>query len=143
MTQDEILNLALVGATRERDDARSELERTKQELADTTSDKDEYLSNLSLTSQFLFGAKQCEFLHHALRQCSDILTECRTVGSGTLAQEIWNNFRIHPEAIDWLNGGQFTEDLHDILGQAVETAEESLRDRYADPTRPDPYEEVN
>lgn len=136
MTQDEILNLALVGATRERDDARAELERTKQELVDTTSDKDEYLSNLSLTSQFLFGAKQCEFLHHALRQCSDILTECRTVGSGTLAQEIWNNFRIHPEAIDWLNGGQFTEDLHDILGQAVETAEESLRDRYADPTRP-------
>lgn len=136
MTQDEILNLALVGATRERDDARAELERTKQELADTTSDKDEYLSNLSLTSQFLFGAKQCEFLHHALRQCSDILTECRTVGSGNLAQEIWNNFRIHPEAIDWLNGGQFTEDLHDILGQAVETAEESLRDRYADPTRP-------
>lgn len=134
MTQDEILNLALVGAIRERDDARAELERTKQELADTTSDKDEYLSNLSLTSQFLFGAKQCEFLHHALRQCSDILTECRTVGSGTLAQEIWNNFRIHPEAIDWLNGGQFTEDLHDILGQAVETAEESLRDRYADPT---------
>lgn len=134
MTQDEILNLALVGATRERDDARAELERTKQELADATSDKDEYLSNLSLTSQFLFGAKQCEFLHHALRQCSDILTECRTVGSGTLAQEIWNNFRIHPEAIDWLNGGQFTEDLHDILGQAVETAEESLRDRYADPT---------
>ena len=134
MTQDEILNLALVGATRERDDARAELERTKQELADTTSDKDEYLSNLSLTSQFLFGAKQCEFLHHALRQCSDILTECRTVGSGTLAQEIWNNFRSHPEAIDWLNGGQFTEDLHDILGQAVETAEESLRDRYADPT---------
>ena len=136
MTQDEILNLAIVGAIRERDDARAELERTKQELADTTSDKDEYLSNLSLTSQFLFGAKQCEFLHHALRQCSDILTECRTVGSGTLAQEIWNNFRIHPEAIDWLNGGQFTEDLHDILGQAVETAEESLRDHYADPTRP-------
>ena len=134
MTQDEILNLALVGAIRERDDARAELERTKQELADTTSAKDEYLSNLSLTSQFLFGAKQCEFLHHALRQCSAILTECRTVGSGTLAQEIWNNFRIHPEAIDWLNGGQFTEDLHDILGQAVETAEESLRDRYADPT---------
>lgn len=134
MTQDEILNLALVGATRELEDARAELERTKQELADTTSDKDEYLSNLSLTSQFLFGAKQCEFLHHALRQCSDILTECRTVGSSTLAQEIWNNFRIHPEAIDWLNGGQFTEDLHDILGQAVETAEESLRDRYADPT---------
>lgn len=134
MTQDEILNLALVGATRERDDARAELERTKQELDDVVSDKDEYLSNLSLTSQFLFGAKQCEFLHHALRQCSDILTECRTVGSGTLAQEIWNNFRIHPEAINWLNGGQFTEDLHDILGQAVETAEESLRDRYADPT---------
>ena len=133
MTQDEILNLALVGATRERDDARAELERTKQELADTTSDKDEYLSNLSLTSQFLFGAKQCEFLHHALRQCSDILTECRTVGSGTLAQEIWNNFRIHPEAIDWLNGGQFTEDLIDILGQAVESAEESLHDHYADP----------
>ena len=140
MTQDEILNLALVGATRERDDARAELERTKQELADTTAAKDEYLSNLSLTSQFLFGAKQCEFLHHALRQCSAILTECRTVGSGTLAQEIWNNFRIHPEAIDWLNGGQFTEDLHDILGQAVETAEESLRDLYADP---DPYEEGN
>ena len=134
MTQDEILNLALVGATRERDDARAELERIKQELEDVVSAKDEYLSNLSLTSQFLFGAKQCEFLHHALRQCSDILTECRTVGSGTLAQEIWNNFRIHPEAIDWLNGGQFTEDLHDILGQAVETAEESLRDRYADPT---------
>lgn len=140
MTQDEILNLALVGATRERDDARAELERTKQELDDVVSAKDEYLSNLSLTSQFLFGAKQCEFLHHALRRCSDILTECRTAGSGTLAQEIWNNFRIHPEAIDWLNGGQFTEDLHDILGQAVETAEESLRDRYADP---DPYEEVN
>ena len=134
MTQDEILNLALVGATRERDDARAELERTKQELDDVVSDKDEYLSNLSLTSQFLFGAKQCEFLHHALRQCSDILTECRTIGSSTLAQEIWNNFQIHPEAIDWLNGGQFTEDLHDILGQAVETAEESLRDRYADPT---------
>ena len=134
MTQDEILNLALVGATRERDDARAELERTKQELDDVVSDKDEYLSNLSLTSQFLFGAKQCEFLHHALRQCSDILTECRTVGSGTLAQEIWNNFRIHPEAIDWLNGGQFTEDLHDILGEAVESAEESLRDYYADPT---------
>ena len=134
MTQDEILNLALVGATRERDDARAELERTKQELADTTSDKDEYLSNLSLTSQFLFGAKQCEFLHHALRQCSAILTERRTVGSCTLAQEIWNNFRIHPEAIYWLNGGQFTEDLHDLLEQAVETAEESLRDRYADPT---------
>ena len=140
MTQDEILNLALVGATRERDDARAELERTKQELADTTSDKDEYLSNLSLTSQFLFGAKQCEFLHHALRRCSDILTECRTVGSGTLAQEIWNNFRIHPEAIDWLNGGQFTEDLLDILGEAVEAAEESLPDRYADP---DPYEGEN
>ena len=140
MTQDEILNLALVGATRERDDARAELERTKQELADTTSAKDEYLSNLSLTSQFLFGAKQCEFLHHALRQCSDILTECRTVGSGTLAQEIWNNFRIHPEAIDWLNGGQFTEDLHDILGQAVETAEESLRDYYADPFIPEDSE---
>ena len=143
MTQDVILNLALVGATRERDDARAELERTKQELDDTTSAKDEYLSNLNLTSRFLFGAKQCEFLHHALRRCSTILTECRTVGSGTLAQEIWNNFRIHPEAIDWLNGGQFTEDLHDILGQAVETAEESLRDRYTDPTRPDPYEEVN
>lgn len=142
MTQDEILNLALVGATRERDDARAELERTKQELADTTSAKDEYLSNLNFTSQFLFGAKQCEFLHHALRRCSTILTECRTVGSGTLAQEIWNNFLIHPEAIDWLNGGQFTEDLHDILGQAVETAEESLHDRYADPD-PDPYEEVN
>ena len=140
MTQDEILNLALVGATRERDDARSELERTKQELADTTSAKDEYLSNLSLTNQFLFGAKQCEFLHHALRQCSAILTERRTVGSCTLAQEIWNNFLIHPEAIDWLNGGQFTEDLHDLLEQAVETAEESLHDRYTDPT---PYEEVN
>ena len=108
--------------------------RTKQELDDVVSANDEYLSNLSLTSQFLFGAKQCEFLHHALRQCSVILTECRTFGSCTLAQEIWNNFRIHPEAIDWLNGGQFTEDLHDILGQAVETAEESLRDRYADPT---------
>ena len=134
MTQDEILNLALVGATRERDDARAELERTRQELDDVVSAKDEYLSNLSLTSQFLFGAKQCEFLHHALRRCSDILTECRTVGSSTLAQEIWNNFRIHPEAIDWLNGGQFTEDLHDILEQAVEAAEESLRDRYADPT---------
>ena len=140
MTQDEILNLALVGATRERDDARSELERTKQELADTTADKDEYLSNLSLTSQFLFGVKQCEFLHHALPRCPAILTGCRTVGSGTLAQEIWNNFRIHPEAIDWLNGGQFTGDLHDILGQAVETAEESLRDRYAEP---DPYEGEN
>ena len=140
MTQDEILNLALVGATRERDDARAELERTKQELADTTSDKDEYLSNLSLTSQFLFGAKQCEFLHHALRQCSDILTECRTVGSSTLAQEIWNNFRIHPEAIDWLNGGQFTEDLIDILGQAVESAEESLRDYYAVPSIPEDSE---
>lgn len=140
MTQDEILNLALVGATRERDDARAELERTKQELDDVVSDKDEYLSNLSLTSQFLFGAKQCEFLHHALRQCSDILTECRTVGSGTLAQEIWNNFRIHPEAIDWLNGGQFTEDLHDILGEAVESAEESLRDYYADPFIPEDSE---
>ena len=140
MTQDEILNLALVGATRERDDARAELERTKQELADTTADKDEYLSNLSLTSQFLFGVKQCEFLHHALLRCPTILTEHRTVSTSTLAQEVWNNFRIHPEAIDWLNGGQFTEDLHDILGQAVETAEESLRDRYADP---DPYEEVN
>ena len=140
MTQDEILNLALVGATRERDDARAELERIKQELDDVVSDKDEYLSNLSLTSQFLFGAKQCEFLHHALRQCSDILTECRTVGSGTLAQEIWNNFRIHPEAIDWLNGGQFTEDLHDILGQAVETAEESLRDYYAVPSIPEDSE---
>ena len=140
MTQDEILNLALVGATRERDDARAELERTKQELADTTSAKDEYLSNLSLTSQFLFGAKQCEFLHHALRRCSDILTECRTVGSSTLAQEIWNNFRIHPEAIDWLNGGQFTEDLIDILGQAVESAEESLRDYYAVPFIPEDSE---
>lgn len=140
MTQDEILNLALVGATRERDDARAELERTKQELDDVVSDKDEYLSNLSLTSQFLFGAKQCEFLHHALRQCSAILTECRTVGSCTLAQEIWNNFRIHPEAIDWLNGGQFTEDLHDILGQAVETAEESLRDYYAVPFIPEDSE---
>ena len=140
MTQDEILNLALVGATRERDDARAELERTKQELDDVVSAKDEYLSNLNFTSQFLFGAKQCEFLHHALRQCSAILTECRTVGSGTLAQEIWNNFRIHPEAIDWLNGGQFTEDLHDILGQAVETAEESLRDYYADPFIPEDSE---
>ena len=134
MTQDEILNLALVGATRERDDARSELERTKQELADTTADKDEYLSNLSLTSQFLFGVKQCEFLHHALLRCPTILTEHRTVSTSTLAQEVWNNFRIHPEAIDWLNGGQFTEDLIDILGQAVESAEESLRDYYADPT---------
>ena len=140
MTQDEILNLALVGATRERDDARAELERTKQELDDVVSAKDEYLSNLSLTSQFLFGAKQCEFLHHALRQCSTILTECRTVGSSTLAQEIWNNFRIHPEAINWLNGGQFTEDLHDILGQAVETAEESLRDYYAVPFIPEDSE---
>ena len=140
MTQDEILNLALVGATRERDDARAELERTKQELADTTSAKDEYLSNLSLTSQFLFGAKQCEFLHHALRRCSDILTERRTVGSSTLAQEIWNNFRIHPEAIDWLNGGQFTEDLIDILGQAVESAEESLRDYRAVPFIPEDSE---
>ena len=140
MTQDEILNLALVGATRERDDARAELERARQELDDVVSAKDEYLSNLSLTSQFLFGAKQCEFLHHALRRCSDILTECRTVGSGTLAQEIWNNFRIHPEAIDWLNGGQFTEDLHDILGQAVETAEESLRDYYAVPFIPEDSE---
>ena len=140
MTQDEILNLALVGATRERDDARAELERTKQELDDVVSAKDEYLSNLSLTSQFLFGAKQCEFLHHALRQCSAILTERRTVGSCTLAQEIWNNFRIHPEAIDWLNGGQFTEDLHDILGQAVETAEESLRDYYAVPFIPEDSE---
>ena len=140
MTQDEILNLALVGAARERDDARAELERTKQELADTTADKDEYLSNLNLTSQFLFGAKQCEFLHHALLRCPTILTEHRTVSTSTLAQEIWNNFRIHPEAIDWLNGGQFTGDLHDILGQAVETAEESLPDRYADP---DPYEGEN
>ena len=136
MTQDEILNLALVGATRERDDARSELERTKQELADTTADKDEYLSNLSLTSQFLFGVKQCEFLHHALLRCPTILTEHRTVSTSTLAQEVWNNFRIHPEAIDWLNGGQFTEDLIDILGQAVESAEESLRDYYADPLHP-------
>ena len=100
MTQDEILNLALVGATRERDDARSELERTKQELADTTADKDEYLSNLSLTSQFLFGVKQCEFLHHALLRCPTILTEHRTVSTSTLAQEVWNNFLIHPEAID-------------------------------------------
>ena len=140
MTQDEILNLALVGATRERDDARSELERTKQELADTTADKDEYLSNLSLTSQFLFGVKQCEFLHHALLRCPTILTEHRTVSTSTLAQEVWNNFRIHPEAIDWLNGGQFTEDLIDIIGQAVESAEESLPDRYADP---DPYEGEN
>ena len=137
MTQDEILNLALVGATRERDDARSELERTKQELADTTADKDEYLSNLSLTSQFLFGVKQCEFLHHALLRCPTILTEHRTVSTSTLAQEVWNNFRIHPEAIDWLNGGQFTEDLIDILGQAVESAEESLRDYYADPFIPE------
>lgn len=140
MTQDEILNLALVGATRERDDARAELERTKQELADTTSAKDEYLSNLSLTSQFLFGAKQCEFLHHALLRCPTILTEHRTVSTSTLAQEVWNNFRIHPEAIDWLNGGQFTEDLIDILGQAVESAEESLRDYYADPFIPEDSE---
>ncbi len=140
MTQDEILNLALVGATRERDDARSELERTKQELADTTADKDEYLSNLSLTSQFLFGVKQCEFLHHALLRCPTILTEHRTVSTSTLAQEVWNNFRIHPEAIDWLNGGQFTEDLIDILGQAVESAEESLRDYYADPFIPEDSE---
>lgn len=140
MTQDEILNLALVGATRERDDARAELERTKQELADTTSAKDEYLSNLSLTSQFLFGAKQCEFLHHALLRCPTILTEHRTVSTSTLAQEVWNNFRIHPEAIDWLNGGQFTEDLIDILGQAVESAEESLRDYYADPSIPEDSE---
>ena len=117
MTQDEILNLALAGATRERDDARAELERTKQELADTTSAKDEYLSNLSLTSQFMFGAKQWEFLHHALHQCSDILTECRTVSTSTLAQEVWNNFRIHPEAIDWLNGGQFTGANRSMLGQ--------------------------
>ena len=140
MTQDEILNLALVGATRERDDARSELERTKQELADTTADKDEYLSNLSLTSQFLFGVKQCEFLHHALLRCPTILTEHRTVSTSTLAQEVWNNFRIHPEAIDWLNGGQFTEDLIDILGQAVESAEESLRDYCADPSIPEDSE---
>lgn len=140
MTQDEILNLALVGAIRERDDARAELERTKQELADTTSDKDEYLSNLSLTSQFLFGVKQCEFLHHALLRCPTILTEHRTVSTSTLAQEVWNNFRIHPEAIDWLNGGQFTEDLIDILGQAVESAEESLRDYYADPFIPEDSE---
>ena len=140
MTQDEILNLALVGATRERDDARSELERTKQELADTTADKDEYLSNLSLTSQFLFGVKQCEFLHHALLRCPTILTEHRTVSTSTLAQEVWNNFRIHPEAIDWLNGGQFTEDLIDILGQAVESAEESLRDYCADPFIPEDSE---
>ena len=137
MTPDEILKLALVGATRERDDARSELERTKQELADTTADKDEYLSNLSLTSQFLFGVKQCEFLHHALLRCPTILTEHRTVSTSTLAQEVWNNFRIHPEAIGWLNGGQFTEDLIDILGQAVESAEESLRDYYADPFIPE------
>ena len=140
MTQDEILNLALVGATRERDDARAELERTKQELADTTSDKDEYLSNLNLTSQFLFGPKQCEFLRHALIRCPTILKGQRTIRTSTLAQEIWNNFRSHPEAIDWLNGGQFTEDLIDILGQAVESAEESLYDRYADP---DPYAEDN
>ena len=140
MTQDEILNLALVGAIRERDDARSELERTKQELADTTSEKDEYLSNLSLTSQFLFGVKQCEFLHHALLRCPTILTEHRTVSTSTLAQEVWNNFRIHPEAIDWLNGGQFTEDLIDILGQAVESAEESLRDYYAVPFIPEDSE---
>ena len=140
MTQDEILNLALVGATRERDDARAELERTKQELADTTADKDEYLSNMSLTSQFLFGVKQCEFLHHALLRCPTILTEHRTVSTSTLAQEVWNNFRIHPEAIDWLNGGQFTEDLIDILGQAVESAEESLRDYYADPFIPEDSE---
>ena len=140
MTQDEILNLALVGATRERDDARAELERTKQELADTTSVKDEYLSNLSFISQFLFGVKQCEFLHHALLRCPTILTEHRTVSTSTLAQEVWNNFRIHPEAIDWLNGGQFTEDLIDILGQAVESAEESLRDYYADPSIPEDSE---
>ena len=140
MTQDEILNLALVGATRERDDARSELERTKQELADTLAAKDEYLSNLNLTSQFLFGEKQCEFLHHALLRCSTILTEDRMIRTSTLAQEIWNNFRIHPEAIDWLNGGQFTEDLIDILGQAVESAEESLRDYYADPFIPEDSE---
>ena len=140
MTPDEILNLALVGATRERDDARSELERTKQELADTTADKDEYLSNLSLTSQFLFGVKQCEFLHHALLRCPTILTEHRTVSTSTLAQEVWNNFRIHPEAIDWLNGGQFTEDLIDILGQAVESAEESLRDYCAEPFIPEDSE---
>ena len=140
MTQDEILNLALVGAIRERDDVRSELERTKQELADTTADKDEYLSNLSLTSQFLFGVKQCEFLHHALLRCPTILTEHRTVSTSTLAQEVWNNFRIHPEAIDWLNGGQFTEDLIDILGQAVESAEESLRDYYAVPSIPEDSE---
>lgn len=123
MTQDEILNLALVGAIRERDDARSELELTKQELTDTTAVKDEYLSNLNLTSQFLFGPKQCEFLHHTLLLCPTVLTENRTILTSTLAQEIWNNFRIHPEAIDWLNGGQFTEDLIDILGQAVESAE--------------------
>ena len=140
MTQDEILNLALVGAIRERDDARAELERTKQELADTTSAKDEYLSSLKFTSQFLFGAKQCEFLHHALRRCPTILTEHREVRTSTLAQEVWNNFRIHPEAIDWLNGGQFTEDLIDILGQAVESAEESLRDYYADPFIPEDSE---
>ena len=140
MTQDEILNLALVDATRERDDARSELERTKQELADTTADKDEYLSNLSLTRQFLFGVKQCEFLHHALLRCPTILTEHRTVSTSTLAQEVWNNFRIHPEAIDWLNGGQFTEDLIDILGEAVESAEESLRDYYAVPFIPEDSE---
>lgn len=137
MTQDEILNLALVGATRERDDARSELERTKQELADTTAVKDEYLSNLNLTSHFLFGPKQCEFLHHALLRCPTILKEHRTIHTSTLAQEIWNNFRIHPEAIDWLNGGQFTEDLIDILDQAVESAEESL---YADPFIPEDSE---
>ena len=140
MTQDEILNLALVGATRERDDARAELERTKQELADTTSAKDEYLSNLNLTSQFLFGVKQCEFLHHALPRCPTILTEPRTIRTSTLAQEVWNNFRIHPEAIDWLNGGQFTEDLIDILGQAVESAEESLRDYCTDPFIPEDSE---
>lgn len=140
MTQDEILNLALVGATRERDDARAELERTKQELDDVVSAKDEYLSNLNLTSQFLFGVKQCEFLHHALLRCPTILTEHRTVSTSTLAQEVWNNFRIHPEAIDWLNGGQFTEDLIDILGQAVESAEESLRDYYADPFIPEDSE---
>ena len=34
MTQDEILNLALVGATRERDDARAELERTDRGLTE-------------------------------------------------------------------------------------------------------------
>ena len=100
MTQDEILNLALVGATRERDDACSELERTKQELADTTADKDEYLSNLSLTSQFLFGVKQCEFLHHALLRCPTILTEHRTVSTSELTPvKPVDRFRVNSEVV--------------------------------------------